>query len=904
MAPKPNDNVATRPESSAGFQNNCHQELFHILESITDAFFALDNDLVVTYFNSAAEQFLNRSAADVLGRSLFDAFPEARGSIFDIKYREALQHRQPLSFETWFDVPPYRNWYDVRVYPRKDGIAVFFLVTTERRQAENAVRRSQAMLARTESIAHVGSWEWDVATDTVTWSDELFRIFKRNPALGAPSFADHPQLYHPEDMQRLRVAVGAAVAHGTAYELELRALCSDGMVRICACRGYAEMGPVGKAERLYGSLQDITERKQIEKALQWSEEIHRATLNAIGDAVIATSPDGRVTMMNPVAEQLTGWPLIDARGRPLEEVFCIFNARTRQPLENPVSKVISLERVIGLANHTLLIARDGREYQIADSAAPIRDDNGAILGVVLVFRDVTTKYALAEAHRFHSRVLNHIQDRITVTDLEGYITYVNDAECDMLGRPREAILGQHVSIYGEDPAAGATQSEIIEKTLQHGEWRGEVVNYHRDGQPIILDARTHLITNDEGQPIAMCGISTDITEYRRAAAEREKLQAQLLQAQKMESVGTLAGGIAHDFNNLLQAMGGFTQLLLLNKADEDPDRPRLMAIEKAVERASRLVHQLLLFSRKAGANKHPLNLNQAVQEAIRILERTIPKMISIEQHLEVALWTVEADLTQVEQVLLNLGSNAASAMPEGGRLTFETLNMMLDEDFAATHAGAVPGRYVLLRVSDTGCGMAPSILPHIFDPFFTTKDIGKGTGLGLASVYGIVKDHGGYISCYSEINQGTTLNIFWPALASETDPKDMQSADVCLTGGAETILVVDDDADIRESTAAALKQFGYTVHLASSGEEALQLLRGAAEIIDLVILDIGMPGMGGHRCLRELLALQPLLKVLIATGYAPAGKVKETLNAGAAGYLSKPYQLKKLLSQVREVLDV
>ena len=385
--------------------------------------------------------------------------------------------------------------------------------------------------------------------------------------------------------------------------------------------------------------------------------------------------------------------------------------------------------------------------------------------------------------------------------------------------------------------------------------------------------------------------------------ESVKLQAQLQQAQKMEAIGTLAGGISHDFNNILQAINGYTQLLLLDKDTRDPECPNLQAIEIACDRAAQLVRQLLLFSRKSVTDRKPLDLNQEVEQAQKLLERTIPKMIDIEAHIGSRLWSVVADPVQIEQIFLNLGSNAADAMPEGGKLVITTENVMLDDEFANTHLGASPGRYVLCTFTDTGCGMDEETIKHIFEPFFTTKEIGKGTGLGLASVYGIIKSHEGYISCQSEPGQGATFKIYLPA--TEQSDSDIEDGfeKVFPQQGAETILLVDDEEILRDMGSSALERFGYTVLTASSGEECLDVYTDKKNEIDLVIMDLGMPGMGGAKCLREIMRFDPTSKVVIASGYSANGLVKEALAAGAAGYIGKPYRLTELLKKVRTILD-
>jgi len=400
---------------------------------------------------------------------------------------------------------------------------------------------------------------------------------------------------------------------------------------------------------------------------------------------------------------------------------------------------------------------------------------------------------------------------------------------------------------------------------------------------------------------AIIDLRRELHDRKQAEAERDKAKSQLLHAQKMQSLGVLAGGIAHDFNNILQALSGNLQMLLVFKPVDDPDSRRLNVMATSVDRAARLVRQLLLFSRNAESSPTRVDLNPEIRKALSLLEHTIPRMIEITLHLGEGLWPIHADPAQIEQVLLNLGSNAADAMPHGGRLVIATSNLVVGEPAHGTTAKLPAGKYVTLTVTDTGSGMDATTQAQIFDPFFTTKEVGRGTGLGLASAYGIVKAHGGHIHCSSVLGLGTTFTIHWPTMPdSNSDVAPPMTEDEELEfkkEGLETILVVDDEEFVRELSVEALELSGYKTLAAANGEEALDLYVRSGRSIDMVLLDLSMPGMGGHQCLRELLRLNPKVKVLVVSGYSAKGQ------AGAVGYITKPHPLKKLLAKVREVLD-
>jgi CheY-like chemotaxis protein len=372
----------------------------------------------------------------------------------------------------------------------------------------------------------------------------------------------------------------------------------------------------------------------------------------------------------------------------------------------------------------------------------------------------------------------------------------------------------------------------------------------------------------------------------------------------MEAIGTLAGGIAHDFNNILGVVIGFADLAIRHSQQRRDFSKELQQILKAGERARDLVRQILTFSRKVEVDLTPLDLNKELEHTAELLERTLPKMISIETNLTPGLMPILANANQLEQIMLNLAANAQHAMPEGGRLCIDTQNISLTDEYCARHLEVKPGRYVLLQVSDTGQGMDERTKEQIFDPFYTTKDVGEGTGLGLSTVFGIVKAFKGYISCYSELNVGTTFKIYLPAYEDGTVWTNARTlSEREYQTGSETILLVDDEDPLRDLGKQILTLAGYSMLTAKNGEEALEVYGEKKDVLDLVILDLGMPGIGGYKAMESILEINPQAKVIIASGYAANGVVERALHGGAAGYLTKPFNSAELLATVRKVLD-
>jgi two-component system cell cycle sensor histidine kinase/response regulator CckA len=340
----------------------------------------------------------------------------------------------------------------------------------------------------------------------------------------------------------------------------------------------------------------------------------------------------------------------------------------------------------------------------------------------------------------------------------------------------------------------------------------------------------------------------------------------------------------------------------MKKPAGDPDRTKLEVIQHAARDGADLVSRILMFSRKAESRMRPVDLNKEIRRVEKLLRRTLPRMIQIDLVLGEDLRIIDADPAQIEQILLNLGVNAQHAMPDGGQLLIETNNVSLNDEYLRKHLGAIPGHFVLLTISDTGVGMEPDVLDRIYEPFFTTKTTAEGTGLGLSVVHGIVSQHGGYIRCYSEPGKGTSFKIYFPISARESIP-DLTGTREMPAFGTETVLLVDDDDRIRETGRQLIEMSGYKVLIAHSGEEALEIYRSHRTEISLIILDLIMPGMGGSRCLKELMLIEPGVAVLVASGYSENGLAVGELVAGARGFIRKPYDAKDILGAIRKVLD-
>jgi|WetSurMetagenome_2_1015567.scaffolds.fasta_scaffold09085_1 two-component system, cell cycle sensor histidine kinase and response regulator CckA len=907
-----------------------------------------------------------------------------------------------------------------------------------------------------------------------------------------------------------------------------------------------------------------------ERARQETERRYGTTLMCIGDGVIVANPNGEITLMNPVAEGLTGWKQIEAQGKSIETVFDICNENTRKKVENPIRKVVECGRTVGLANHTLLISKSGIEYPIMDSSAPVHDTNGVLIGIVLVFRDQTAERqsqkllqtehdnlravlraspvgllvfdesarvtsASPEAERLFNKslqlgehppcgefigCLNHInraegcgktercgtcllhhsihealqagkgiqsQDCILERQVDGQTEIVflsigvEPVELD--GRPHAVVALQDISQrrqveiqlqksndllneVGEtakiggwmlDPAnmigiwtrtmydifeipegqkpgiedamlyyhpedrakISAAISEAIEKgnaydlelrfitakgrhlwvrsqcktVVENGklvrlvgalqditipkqagldlkekteeieryfstaldlfciadvggqfkrlnrEW-ANLLGYPLDElegcsllkvvHPDDQEATTQVLSNLIQQKAALSFVNRcihsdgswrwlewraflsgdliyaaarNITDRVLAEQQSEKLAQQLQQAMKMEAVGRLAGGVAHDFNNLLTGIGGYTDLIISSLNPGDPALPDLIEIRKATDSAAALTRQLLAFSRKQLIEPKVLNLNHLIADLQKMLLRLIGEDIELKTTLQPGLGAVLVDPGQFEQMLVNLAVNARDAMQDGGKMTIETANIQFDNEYCSAHTEAKPGRHVMLAVSDTGCGMSDEVKAHIFEPFFTTKQKGRGTGLGLATIYGIVKQSGGSIEVYSEPGKGTVFKIYLPVVAEAAQPLDIEKPkDSSIPKGDETILLVEDEKIVRDLAVRMLKLLNYNVLSASNGAEALEVVQNYEDVIDLLITDVVMPGMNGRELAERLQLKRPEIKVLFSSGYTENAIAHHGILDRNLSFIGKPYSSRDLAKKIRELL--
>lgn len=873
-------------------QKRAEDQLRLFLDHATDAFFLHDASGIVLDANRRACEMLGYTREELIGMSplVFDPNLDQQAA--------AEMNRRLAAGQTIITERSHRR-KDGSIYPIELRARPVWLNgqqfnvslvqdITERQRVESELRASEARFRTFVDHATDGFFLQAAGGMIVDINRQACESlgYSREELMG-----QFPSFFDPDWTPAFAVSLRQRLNAGEIVTFESRHQRKDGSIFPVEVR-VRSFTLEGRTFGL-GLVRDITRRKQAAAALKESEERYRTLYEANPTMYFTVDATGTILSVNQFGAEHLGYTVAELTGHSVLDVFYE---------EDKVAAQIFVGRCIthpGEIFHWSLrkLHKSGALLWVEETARAVQDVNG-VLVVLIVCEDITerkrTEQALIESHNLLNAIIEGTTDMTFAKDRQGRYLMMNSAGARLMGRPLAEIIGKDDralfppeladAVMAKDRlimASGETQT--FEETV-----RGSVV------RTFLTTKAVHRDSN--GTVNGIVAIARDITELKR-------LEEQFRQAQKMEAVGRLAGGVAHDFNNLLTVINGYSQLVFNRLPATDPNRPRLAEIQKAGERAASLTRQLLAFSRKQMLQPEVVNLNTLLTELLKLLQRLIGEDIELALTTAVDLGLTKIDPAQFEQAIINLAVNARDAMPQGGRLTITTCNTALDAAYAERYPELQAGAYVCVSVTDRGCGMDEATLARIFEPFFTTKDVGKGTGLGLAMVYGFVKQSGGHVEVFSEVGRGTTFRIYLPC-TEEADlavKADLVQRDI--PKGNETLLLVEDEEAVRNLFCAVLCNGGYTVLSAHDGQSALELAQQHAGPIHLLITDLVMPRMSGRQLADSLHLLQPNMRILFMSGYTEEAVTQHRVQESNVAFLQKPFDPLSLAQKVRDLLD-
>ncbi len=918
-------------------QNSLQQEratLRTLTDNLPDGIFLKDREGRFIYANQFIAELMGAPDPSALqGKTEHDFSPKEVADALLADERLVMESRQSLINKEESKLLSGRlRWILTTKVPlvnARGAVTGLLGITRDITQRKELERKNQQLATLVESSddAIVG---YDLNRRITVWNKGAERLYgyTEEEIIGAPtSLVIPPGL--EDEAQRMREQL---MQGGRVTRYETTRLRKDGSRIMVAITLSAIRDAEGRIVGVASTAHDITARRRAEEALRDSERQLTEIIDFLPDATFAIDKEGRVIIWNKAIERMTGIPAAQMIGKG-DHVYAIpFYGEPQAIWVDLVLK--DLEEIPDRYSN---ITREGDTFSaevfcsalhnnkgawVFSKVSPLRDLSGNIIGAIESIRDITERKqaeeVLRESERRLSDIVDFLPDATFAIDTEGTVTAWNRAIEQMTGKTKEQMLGCRNYEYAI-PFYGYRRPILIDLTFDNrDEIKQKYAFVERRGDTLFAEVFTPLL--HEGKGAHLWGIATllrnengkivgaiesirDITDRKRAEEEKEKLEAQLQQAQKMESVGRLAGGVAHDFNNMLGVILGHTEMALEQVDPTQPLHADLEEIRKAAERSASLTRQLLAFARKQTATPRLLDLNQTVEGMLTMLERLIGEDVHLTWRPKADLWPVKVDPSQIDQILTNLCVNARDAIADVGKITIETGNSVIDEAYCADHPGIVAGEYVLLAVTDDGCGMDKETQSHLFEPFFTTKGIGKGTGLGLATVYGIAKQNNGFINFYSEPGHGARFTIYLPRHAGRTAQGRDQEAEGPSLRGQETILLVEDEPSILKMTTMMLERQGYAVLAASTPGEAIRLAREHTGEIHLLMTDVVMPEMNGRDLARRMLSLYPNLKRLFASGYTADVIAHQGVLDEGVHFIQKPFSRKSLAAKVREALD-
>jgi len=884
--------VTARKEAEGALREN-EERLRGILSSLYETaivVFDPDGTYVACWTPAELDQRYGIRGSDLVGKHLSKTSIGGEGKDRLRAVRRVVESRKSCREEYEVHYPGGDFWHDMTLSPMLDGdgqvsaVVGFVRDVTEYKRSQGALWDLSALLETTfDAIPDAISIQ-DIDRRVIRCNRAGYKFFNITPGetIGRKCYELVGRTEPCETCVTSAVVETKQPAQTEAY-LENLGLWVD-------LRAYPVLDDTGNVVKIIEHMRDITERKRAEETMREAERFLASVFASIQDGISVLDTTLTVVRVNPTMEK---WY---AHNMPLVGRKCHF---AYQCMETPCEDCPAQRTMATGRTAYQVKPKRGVRGEIVGwlelYSFPMMDiSTGQMKGVIIYSRDITGRRA-TEAERVRlSTAVSQAAEAIIVTNREGVIEFVNPAFEQITGYRAEEVIGKNPRFLKSGQHDKAYYEEMWQTILSGKVWRGAFINKKKDGTVYEEDATISPVRGESGEISNFVAVKRDVTEELQ-------LEQQLRQAQKMEAIGNLAGGVAHDFNNLLTGILGYANMLKSFVKPGENVYEAAQIIEKAAHRAAELTQQLLDFARKTKRQNVLVDLHAIVKEVCTLLSRTIVKTIEIRQELKAESAWILGDPGQMQQVILNFAVNARDAMPEGGKLQFASELKDLDEDFCARCGLEKPGRYLLITVTDTGCGIPKHVQDRIFEPFFTTKDK-KGTGMGLAMAYSTIKDHGGSISVYSEVDVGTTFRLYLPLASGPTSAYAAAAAQRVVKGTGH-ILVVDDEEIVRDVATRILANLGYDVHSVKDGQEAVDYYKEHATEVDLVIIDMIMPVVDGPDCFRALKKINPEVRAILSTGYGLDDAGRELLSEGVLAIAQKPYQMNQLSAIVAEKMS-
>ncbi|MFA6467657.1 MAG: PAS domain S-box protein [Bacteroidota bacterium] len=867
-------------------------KLKNIFDNSTNVFYSHDTNHVI--------HFISPQIKRLLGYDVDEALVEWMTLATDNPVNTSGFEKTLRAIETGIPQGPYELelrhkdghhvWVEVHEAPvMENGVTVSIVGSlndiTERKRAEDNLRENEERLRLSLAAANQGLFDLNIQTGKAIVNNEYATMLEYNPATFVETNAAWIERLHPDDKERaakvFKDYVGGKLDE---YRVEFRQKTGTGKWKwILSIGKIIEYTSDGNPLRMMGTHTDIDDMKQAEE----SQILLSTALESAANGIVITGLDGTIVWANNAIANITGYSRTEViGGKP----SLLKSGKHSKEFYNQMWNTIQSGRI--WSGNIINKRKDGTLYDDEMTITPVRNSQNIITHFVAVKQDVTERNKSIQRIKEQAMLLDEAHDAIILRDMNDTIMYWNKGAERLFGWSEEETIGKDIRelIYRERDDHHKEMAEL----LRDGNFSGEFQLQTRDKKIIITDVRMSMIYDEEGNPKSILSILEDITE-------KKKIEIQFLRTQRMGSLGTLAGGIAHDLNNVLSPILLAVEFLKKTYVNETSQKI-LDSVESSSRRGSEIVKQILTFARGVETQKILIQPRHLIKEIVAIFKETFPRSITIDSNIPNSTWPIMGDPTHFHQLIMNLGLNARDAMPDGGILSITATNVEIDEQYTRMNIDAKIGRYVMFTIRDTGIGMSPQTQDHIFEPFFTTKEIGKGTGLGLSTVYTIVKSHKGFIKVTSEVNKGTLFNVYLPASeSSAVEPSEKKSSEEYL-GHGELILVVDDEASVREVTRHTLEGYNYTVVTASDGAEGVARFAELREKVALVLTDMMMPLMDGHHLIITLRKIKPSLKIIASSGLIDATKKLEGDKLKVDGYLEKPFTAEKLMNLISSVL--